>query len=104
MHKHIEQVFSTLSAAQVVDRLEAADIANARLNSMQEFWSHPQLAARNRWRRVGSPVGELDALAPPFNIDGMEPRMDPIPALGGHTRAILAELGYSAAEIERLAA
>ncbi len=103
MHGCIEQVFARLSAAQVVERLEAADIANARLNSMQEFWTHPQLAARKRWRKVGSPAGELDALAPPFNIDGMEPRMDPIPAVGAHTRAILAELGYPAAEIDRLA-
>ncbi len=103
MHGCIEQVFARLSAAQVVERLEAADIANARLNSMQEFWTHPQLAARKRWRKIGSPAGELDALAPPFNIDGMEPRMDPIPAVGAHTRAILAELGYPAAEIDRLA-
>ncbi len=103
MHGCIEQVFARLSAAQVVERLEAADIANARLNSMQEFWTHPQLAARKRWRKIGSPAGELDALAPPFNIDGMEPRMDPIPAVGEHTRAILAELGYPAAEIDQLA-
>src|SRR3989442_15195918 len=71
---------------------------------MQEFWPPPQLAARGRWARVGSPAGELDALKPPFNLDGLEPRMDPIPAVGEHTRAVLRELGYTAAEIDRLAA
>jgi formyl-CoA transferase len=71
---------------------------------MQEFWAHPQLAARSRWAKVGSPAGEIDALKPPFNLDGMEPRMDPVPAVGEHTRGILQEIGYSAAEIERLAA
>src|SRR5437879_1316452 len=96
--------FGKMDIQEVIDRLEAADIANARLNTMQEFWRHPQLAARERWARVGSPAGELDALKPPFNLDGLEPRMDPIPALGEHTRAVLGELGYTAAEIDRLAA
>jgi crotonobetainyl-CoA:carnitine CoA-transferase CaiB-like acyl-CoA transferase len=86
-----------------VERLEAADIANARLNDMEQFWRHPQLAARRRWAKVGSPGGEIDVLKPPVNIDGMEPRMDAIPALGEDTAAILAELGYSEAEISRLA-
>jgi itaconate CoA-transferase len=104
LHAEIEGVFSKLSTAQVVARLEAADIANARLNSLQEFWNHPQLAARGRWTKVGSPAGELDALKPPANISGSEPRMDAIPAVGQHSRAILAELGFSEAEIERLAA
>jgi itaconate CoA-transferase len=104
MHAEIEAVFSKLSTQQVIERLEAADIANARLNSLEEFWNHPQLAARARWIKVDSPAGELDALKPPANISGAEPRMDAIPAVGQHSRAILAELGFSEAEVGRLAA
>jgi itaconate CoA-transferase len=104
MHAQIEGVFGKLTAAQVEERLEAAGIANARLNTMQEFWDHPQLAARERWAKVGSSAGELKALKPPFNLSDFEPRMDAVPALGAHSRGILAELGYGAADIERLAA
>ena len=102
LQREIERVFSALSAAQVLERLEQAGIANARLNSMAEFWRHPQLVARGRWAKVGSPAGEIDALKPPFNLSDFDPRMDPIPALGEHSRTILAELGYSATEIDRL--
>ncbi len=104
MHAEIETAFSRMSAAQAIALLEAADIANARLNDMEEFWRHPQLRARGRWARVGSPSGEIDVLKPPFNLDAMAPRMDAVPAVGEHTRPILRELGYSAGEIERLAA
>ena len=104
MHAEVDRVFSKIASAEVVQRLEAAEIANARLNDMHEFRAHPQIAARERWTKVGSPAGEIDALKPPFNLDGMEPRMDPVPAVGEHTRSILREIGYSAAEIERLAA
>ena len=104
MHREIEEVFRDLSTSQLIERLEVAGIANARLNTMQDFWDHPQLAARGRWARVGSPAGELEAMKPPFNLDGFEPRMDAVPALGAHTRSILAELGLRDADIERLAA
>ena len=104
MHAEIEKVFGKLTAAQVEERLEAAEIANARLNTMREFWEHPQLAARARWATVESSAGELRALKPPFNLSDFEPRMDAVPALGAHSRAILAELGYGAPQIERLAA
>jgi len=102
MHAEIDLVFSQLEAGEIIQRLEAADIANARLNDMGEFWRHPQLQARGRWAKVGSPAGEIDALRPPFNLSEFAPRMDPIPGLGEHGRAILAELGYEATEIDRL--
>jgi crotonobetainyl-CoA:carnitine CoA-transferase CaiB-like acyl-CoA transferase len=102
MHEEINAVFLKLKAAEIIERLEAADIANARLNDMGQFWRHPQLEARDRWAKVGSPSGELDMLKPPFNLSGFEPRMDPVPALGEHTSAILAELGYAEREIETL--
>jgi itaconate CoA-transferase len=104
MHAEIDRALSKMTTAELIEKLEQADIANAKLNDMQEFWRHPQLEARGRWTTVGSPAGEIDALKPPFNLDGMEPRMDPVPALGEHTRPILGELGFGATEIDRLAA
>jgi crotonobetainyl-CoA:carnitine CoA-transferase CaiB-like acyl-CoA transferase len=102
LHGEINRVFSSLSSEEVIQRLEAADIANARLNSMEAFWRHPQLAARGRWGRVASPAGPLEMLKPPFNLDGMEPRMDPIPEVGEHTARVLGELGFSPTEVEKL--
>lgn len=104
MHAQIERVFSRLDSDEVLRRLEQAEVANARLNTMEEFWRHPQLQARSRWRTVGSAAGDLAMLKPPLNIDGMEPRMDPIPGVGEHTRSVLTELGYSADEISHFAA
>jgi crotonobetainyl-CoA:carnitine CoA-transferase CaiB-like acyl-CoA transferase len=72
-----------------------AQIANARVNTMEELWAHPQLGARRRWVRVGTPVGPVPALLPPGLNDAFDYRMDPIPALGEHTDAILRELGYA---------
>jgi itaconate CoA-transferase len=102
IHEEIHRVFSTLTATAAIERLEKAEIANARLNSMQEFWDHPQLAARGRWREVATPAGPIKAMKPPFNLDAFEPRMDAIPALGAHSRAILAELGFDSREVQQL--
>ena len=105
LHGLIVEAFAALTADQVVQRLDAAQIANAKVNTMQQFWQHPQLAARERWREVGSPAGVLPALLPPGNWDdGDGPRMDPVPALGEHTDALLAELGYSAEAVAALRA
>jgi len=100
----IEAVFAQLTAEQVVARLDAAGIANARLNSPEEVWNHPQLQARGRWREVMSEVGPLPAVLPPASFEGVEARMDPIPRVGEHTEGILADIGYHVQDIRDLKA
>ncbi len=102
LHAIIDKRFARLTAEAVIEHLEQAGIANARLNSVQEFWDHPQLQARDRWREVDSEVGTLKALLPPVTMRQVEPRMDPIPHLGAHTDLILRSLGYDDEAIRQL--
>ena len=95
----IVQTFAALTAAQVVVRLEEAGIANARVNDMTDLWAHPQLQARQRWRTVATPMGEVPALLPPGVNSAFDYRMEPVPAVGQHNASILAELGWSAEKI-----
>ena len=98
----IIEAFSRLTAQEVVERLEAAQIANARINDMHDLWRHEQLQARSRWVDVDTPAGSVPALLPPGLTGHGDVRMDPVPALGQHTDAILAQLGYSAGDIAAL--
>jgi itaconate CoA-transferase len=91
--------FAEMSAAQVVSKLDEAQIANARMNSMAELWTHPQLQARDRWRTVGTPAGDIPALLPPGRVSSFDYRMDAVPAVGQHSDAILREVGKSDADI-----
>ncbi|MFL6665010.1 MAG: CoA transferase [Rhizobacter sp.] len=92
------------TAEQLVACLDAAQIANARVNAMADVWAHPQLQARGRWIEVDTPSGLVPALLPPGRDDPCEVRMDAVPALGAHTLALLPELGHEAARIENLQA
>jgi crotonobetainyl-CoA:carnitine CoA-transferase CaiB-like acyl-CoA transferase len=98
----IQQAFAALSTEQVVQRLEDAGIANARMNDMAGLWAHAQLKARERWREVDSPAGLIPALLPPGRNNAFEYRMDAVPRVGEHTQAILRELGLSDTAIASL--
>ncbi len=89
----VESTLGSSPEADVTYRLDAAGIAWARINTMTQYAGHPQLADRDLWREIGSPAGPLRALIPPAHIEGIEPVMGDVPALGQHTDAILAELG-----------
>ncbi|MDX5410879.1 MAG: CoA transferase [Thauera sp.] len=102
LRRIILEAFASLTAEQVIERLDAAQIANAHVNDMHAVWAHPQLKARKRWREVGTSVGAVPALLPPGSWEEAEPRMDAVPALGEHSEAILADLGYSASRIAEL--
>ena len=98
----IVEAFSKLSAAQVIERLDHAGIANAQMNTMADVWAHPQLQARERWREVQTPAGAIPALLPPGAPGAFDARIDAVPALGQHTESILHELGFDAARIVSL--
>jgi itaconate CoA-transferase len=100
----INACFCQLTADQLIARLEKAQIANAHLNDMEGLWKHEQLQARQRFTEVDTPNGAIAALLPPGLNDSYEYRMDPVPAVGEHTNAILSELGMSSTEIEALRA
>lgn len=94
----LEQIISNtlqrLPVDDIITRLEAAQIACARMNTVEEFLAHPQLSARGRWQEIDSPVGPLRALIPPVTMENIQPLMGAVPALGQHTEAILKELGF----------
>jgi itaconate CoA-transferase len=94
MDDAIRKVFGHLTSTEAIDRLNRAGIVNARINSISQFIDHPQLASRNVWRQVDSPVGPIPALLPPLRIGGIDPVMGAIPALGQHSESILSELGF----------
>src|SRR3954447_6356294 len=93
----IVEGFAGLTAAEVVARLDAAGIANARVNDMHEVWAHPQLRARDRWHEVDTPKGPVPALLPPAGWAAFAARMGAVPALGEHSRAILGSSGTTRA-------
>jgi hypothetical protein len=102
LEKIIVDCFSKLNIKEVTDLLESSQIANARMNNMQDLWDHPQLSARHRWHEVGSPIGLVPALLPPGVNNQYEYRMDAIPDIGEHSEAILTELGFDAHTIKEL--
>lgn len=88
----------------MIDRLDHAQIANARVNDMQGVWDHPQLQARDRWRVVETSAGPIPSLVPPGSNSAFEPRMDAVPGLGQHTEDLLKELGLGVECIEQMRA
>lgn len=88
----VEAQFRRFSKVELLARLDRADIANGAVNEVPDVAGHTQLAARNRWTKVASPVGMIPALIPPHNLAQAPSRMGPVPRLGEHTQEILAEL------------
>ena len=106
-HRHeltklIEDYFANMTSLDVVKKLDAAGIANGRLNEPSDVWQHVQFSARDRWREIGTPGGPIKALMPPFTFNDFEAVMGDVPALGEHTDSVLRDLGYDQRAIDAL--
>ncbi|KAI1824844.1 CoA-transferase family III [Xylaria intraflava] len=93
LKKIICDCFASMSAAEVLLRLDKAQVANAQIKNMHDLWEHEQLRARGRWTEVETPNGTIPALLPPGIASAAEVRMDKVPEVGEHNAKILAELG-----------
>lgn len=105
LNEVVARRFAETDSTEAVRLLDEAALAHAGVNAVEDFLAHPVLAARGRWRDVPLPGGmTVPALLPPANLAGLTPRMGAVPAVGEHNDGLLAELGYSPAEIEDLRA
>ncbi|MGI5430240.1 CaiB/BaiF CoA transferase family protein [Streptomyces sp. CA-179760] len=89
---------------EILKDLERIGIACAGVNDVAAFLDHPVLAGRDRWTEVAVPGATVEALLPPADLRGLPARMDPVPAVGEHTEAILTELGRTGEEVAALRA
>jgi crotonobetainyl-CoA:carnitine CoA-transferase CaiB-like acyl-CoA transferase len=98
----IATAVNALTSGDLIKRLDSANIASARFNSVQGLIEHPQLEARSRWRDVDSPVGPIRCMLPPMNFESSSPVMGAIPTVGEHTNVVLRSLGLSPSDISAL--
>ena len=84
---HVAKAFATIDVAPLMQKLEAADIAFARVNDTALLGKHPHL------RRVtyASPSGPVSLPAPASRRGGEQRRYGAVPALGEHTEKVKAE-------------
>ena len=102
--KVLTEKISAMTRADLIARLDEADVPVGPVNDVAEILGDPHVRAR---KLVGSfdypEVGEFKALAVPYKFLGWDnPQVGRPPTLGEHTAAVLAELGYSHERIAEL--
>ncbi len=101
----IEAVAASLTAAELIERMERVQVPYAPLNNPFDLLSDPQLNS-GKLMEVQTEAGPtIKTAGTPVASNHFTPsvRHQP-PGLGQHTREVLQDVGYSEAEIDALAA
>lgn len=104
----LAEAFRHGSAAEWERKLVAGGVPAGRLNEVPQVAAHPQIAARGTFTTFANVPGtgrDVRVLNAGFQLNGEQLRPDrPPPVLGADTREVLETMGYSPAEIDKLAA
>jgi crotonobetainyl-CoA:carnitine CoA-transferase CaiB-like acyl-CoA transferase len=103
----IAEVAPSRSTDEWIAALRERDIPCARVNGIGDLLHDPHLVATGFFREYDHPTeGRLRDARSPFRLHeaGGEANDRPVPALGADGEELLASLGFTGDEIERLAA
>jgi len=100
----ITETLSAQGCAEWTDLLNAAGVPAGPVNTVPAALEQPQVAAREMVVEVEHPVaGTLKMLGSPLKLSAQPTSIRrPPPVLGEHTDEILAEAGYTAAQVAEL--
>jgi len=92
-----------LTTAEVQAIFDRHGVPSSPYRTVKEAMADPQLAHRNAFAEIADAGGSFLALNPPFRLSAAPVAAQPFAAaLGEHTEPVLAELGYTPAEIAAL--
>ncbi|OYU15011.1 MAG: CoA transferase [Alphaproteobacteria bacterium PA4] len=97
-------LIATRTTAEWIALLEGAQVPCARVIPLAGLESDAHLTATDFFQTVATPAGPLRYPGVPVLFDGVRPPVSPPPHLGEHSRAVLAEAGFSDHDIAALLA
>lgn len=104
MRPPIDRVFRTATSAEWIARLDAAGVPNGEVRDIGQMLNDPHLAAREMVQTLMHPtIGATRVIGAPIKLSDTPASLRTAPpVLGQHTDAVLAELGYTPAEVAAL--
>jgi crotonobetainyl-CoA:carnitine CoA-transferase CaiB-like acyl-CoA transferase len=106
LYRLISEVTPTRTTAEWIEALEKVDVPCARLSSVADLLDDAHLRDVSFFAEVEHPTqGRIRAARSPFRVEGVAMEPDKAaPELGGDTRAVLTEAGFTTEQIEKLVA